>query len=98
MYGNKIKTRRNKRNCRKSTIYDYNWWKNSSNTKKLYEIAKKYCENCISIETEEELPVENIKQYETIGIMAGASTPGETIKNVEKILEELDENKVASLI
>ena len=72
--------------------------KNSSNTKKLYEIAKKYCENCISIETEEELPVENIRQYETIGIMAGASTPGETIKNVEKILEELDENKVASLI
>ena len=72
--------------------------KNSSNTKKLYEIAKQYCKNCISIEAEEELPIEDIKQYKTIGIMAGASTPGETIKNVEKILKELDENKESSLV
>ncbi len=72
--------------------------KNSSNTKKLYEIAKKYCKNSISIETEEELHIDNIKQYETIGIMAGASTPQWTIKNVEKILKELDKNKVLSLI
>ena len=63
--------------------------KNSSNTKKLYEIAKKNCENSICIETKEEMNIDEIKQFEKIGIMAGASTPQESINEVvEKIKEE----------
>ena len=63
--------------------------KNSSNTKKLYEIAKKNCENSICIETKEEINIDEIKQFEKVGIMAGASTPQESINEVvEKIKEE----------
>ncbi len=56
--------------------------KNSSNTKKLFEIANKYCNNTVCIETVEELDIEKLKQFETIGIMAGASTPDESINDV----------------
>ncbi len=54
--------------------------KNSSNTKKLYEIAKRNCKNTILVENVQELEIqENINK---IGIMAGASTPKESIEEV----------------
>ena len=56
--------------------------KNSSNTKKLYEIATRNCKNSICIETAKELNKENLEKYKKIGIMAGASTPQESIDNV----------------
>ena len=56
--------------------------KNSSNTKKLYEIARENCENSICIETKKELNIENIKKYKKVGIMAGASTPQSSISEV----------------
>lgn len=56
--------------------------KNSSNTKKLYEIAKKNCENTAIVETKDELDINNIKKFKKIGIMAGASTPDESINEV----------------
>lgn len=60
--------------------------KHSSNTNKLYEIAKKECKKCILIEASEELNKNTIKEVRKIGIMAGASTPNESIKNtVEKL-------------
>lgn len=60
--------------------------KHSSNTNKLYEIAKKECKKCILIETSEELNKNTIKEVRKIGIMAGASTPNESIENtVEKL-------------
>ena len=65
--------------------------KNSSNTKKLFEIANKYCNNTVCIETVEELDIEKLKQFETIGIMAGASTPDESINDViNKITKKFD--------
>lgn len=62
--------------------------KNSSNTKKLYEIAKQYCDTVWFIENETQLEFEKIKQDDKIGIMAGASTPKESIEKVIKKLEE----------
>lgn len=59
---------------------------NSSNTKKLYEIARKNCDDCICIETVKELDTEQIKKYNKIGIMAGASTPQ---KSIEKVVNEI---------
>ena len=56
--------------------------KNSSNTKKLYEIATQNCKNSICIETAKELNKEDLGKYKKIGIMAGASTPQESIDNV----------------
>lgn len=60
--------------------------KNSSNTKKLYEIALKNCKNTICIETKDELEKELYKNSETIGIMAGASTPQKSIDEVVNTL------------
>lgn len=63
--------------------------KHSSNTNKLYEIAKKECKNCILIETAEELNEKCIKSARKIGIMAGASTPNESIENVVEKLNKI---------
>lgn len=63
--------------------------KNSSNTRKLYEIANKNCVNCVCIESVEEIEIINFKMYPKIGIMAGASTPQESIDEVIIKLNEL---------
>ena len=62
--------------------------KNSSNTKKLYEIAKERCKNSICIETKNELNYEMIKNYNKIGIMAGASTPEKSIQEIVEFCGE----------
>lgn len=63
--------------------------KNSSNTKKLYEIAKQYCKTVLFIENETELEVDKIQSTDKVGIMAGASTPRESIEKVMKRLEKV---------
>lgn len=62
--------------------------KNSSNTKKLYEISTKNCKNTICIETKEELQKSKFMNTKKIGIMAGASTPQKSIDEVVKFLSE----------
>lgn len=62
--------------------------KNSSNTKKLYEIAQKNCKQSICVETKEKLVEKNFVGINKIGIMAGASTPEESIREVENFLKE----------
>lgn len=56
--------------------------KNSSNTKKLYEISKLNCNNCICIETSDEIDLKEIEKQNKIGVMAGASTPQESILEI----------------
>ena len=63
--------------------------KKSSNTKKLYEIASKKCKKAICIETEKEIELKNIEGAKKIGIMAGASTPKESIDKVITKIEKL---------
>lgn len=60
--------------------------KNSSNTKKLYDIAKENCKSTIIVETKDELDIKNIKQIEKIGIMAGASTPDYSINEIIEVI------------
>lgn len=63
--------------------------KKSSNTKKLYDIAKQYTENVIMAQTKKDIDVKCINKFEKVGIMAGASTPRESIDGiVEKIKEK----------
>ena len=60
--------------------------RNSSNTKKLFDIAKANCKKAISIEDSSEINLEDLQNLDKIGVMAGASTPKEVIDNViEKI-------------
>ena len=63
--------------------------KNSSNTRKLYEISKENCENTISVETKDDVDEEEILKYEKIGIMAGASTPKDVIEDIYELLNSL---------
>ena len=60
--------------------------KESSNTRKLFEISKRNCPITYHIETIEDLPQE--KTYNKIGITAGASTPGSIIEEVVKAMSE----------
>ncbi len=63
--------------------------KNSSNTKKLYEIAINNCNSTVCIESYDEIDLNNYTNSKKIGIMAGASTPQESIEEVIKKLSKL---------
>ena len=77
----------------------------SSNSKKLYHLAKRYCERSYFIETAAELANIRIHASDTIGITAGASTPDCIIKEVvarmndieKKVLEDTQEQAVMSM-
>ena len=56
--------------------------RNSSNTHKLYEIAKKICPETFFVENIQDLPLKRLAKCNRIGIAAGASTPECTIKEV----------------
>lgn len=60
----------------------------SSNTKKLYEISKKYCKNTYFVENKEDLPLKEVEKCNRIGIAAGASTPERIIKEVIATMSE----------
>ncbi len=62
--------------------------KNSSNTKRLYDLAIKSGKPAWHIEQAEEIP-EEVKNYESIGITAGASTPDWIIHEVESKLQKM---------
>lgn len=63
--------------------------KKSSNTHKLYEVSKENCRNAIHIETKDELDMDYVKQFKTIGIMAGASTPDYIINDVINVCKSV---------
>ena len=63
--------------------------KNSSNTKKLYDISKKYCPNSYFVQNIEDLPLKQVQKCNRIGIAAGASTPECTIKEVIARMSEV---------
>lgn len=56
--------------------------RNSSNSRKLFEISKNQCENTCFIQTLEDLDMGSIQFSESLGITAGASTPKNIIQEV----------------
>lgn len=66
--------------------------KNSSNTKKLYELSKKICPNTFLIENYKEIPYNYIDKNTIVGVSAGASAPDWIIEEVIKMLENLNNN------
>ena len=58
--------------------------KNSSNTKKLYEICSERCKNTYFIQTKDELEDSTFQCFDYVGITAGASTPNKIIEEVQK--------------
>lgn len=66
---------------------------NSSNTNKLYQISKKFCDRSYFIENVNQLDAIQIKDYEKIGITAGASTPDYLINEVVQKLDNIVKRK-----
>ncbi len=69
----------------------------SSNSRKLYEIAKKTCKNSMFVENKSKILLNEIQKYNRIGIIAGASTPEWIIKEVissmsENVTKNMEQN------
>lgn len=71
--------------------------KNSSNTRKLYEISKKNCNNSFFIENIKDLPLKQLRKCNKIGVAAGASTPECVIKEVIANMSEMITNEKNSM-
>ena len=67
--------------------------RNSSNTAKLFDVCKSFCENTVAVRTAGELDPSAFADCRKIGIVAGASTPGYIIQEVFKNMSE-NMNKV----
>ena len=67
----------------------------SSNTIKLYEISRRHCKNVFHIETIEDLSLQKISKFNTIGITAGASTPDWIIEEAVKAMDNLNDNEMS---
>lgn len=65
--------------------------RNSSNTKKLYELSKDLCENTFLIQNYKEIPYNYIDKNTIVGVSAGASTPDWVIEEVISMLENLND-------
>ena len=71
----------------------------SSNTNKLVEVSKKSCKNVYHIEKKEDLPLQELIKFNTIGITAGASTPDWIIKEVVDTMDNLNnDNEIMEAI
>ena len=62
----------------------------SSNSKKLAQVCKKYCEDTYQIECFEDFPQDIDISAKNVGITAGASTPSCIIKEVSFKMEEMN--------
>jgi len=56
---------------------------NSSNTQKLFEMCKQYCEDTFYVQTLSDLDIRKLQGKSRVGITAGASTPKKIIQEVQ---------------
>jgi 4-hydroxy-3-methylbut-2-enyl diphosphate reductase len=56
--------------------------KGSANTRRLAEIAESKGAPTFFVENEEELNLDELKQYKTVGVIGGASTPDWALQHV----------------
>ncbi|MBQ9781619.1 MAG: S1 RNA-binding domain-containing protein, partial [Clostridia bacterium] len=72
--------------------------KNSSNTTKLYEICSKYCKNVYMVSQPDGLDYKKLKQYKSVGIVSGASTPLEQSMEVLLTMEDKSINSMEQVV
>ncbi|MBQ1397664.1 MAG: 4-hydroxy-3-methylbut-2-enyl diphosphate reductase, partial [Clostridia bacterium] len=63
----------------------------SSNTAKLFHICSGHCRSVL-IQTAADLPVDEVRAANNIGVTAGASTPADIIKEVLSTMSEIQNN------
>jgi 4-hydroxy-3-methylbut-2-enyl diphosphate reductase len=61
----------------------------SSNTRRLAQVVLAQGTPALHIETAADLPVEELKKYQRIGLTAGASTPKAIVDEIQRVLETL---------
>lgn len=71
--------------------------KESSNSRKLYDIASKYCDKSYFIEKLKDLPLKEVEKCNKIGVAAGASTPESVIEEVIANMSEIITEKNSML-
>ncbi len=71
--------------------------RNSGNTRRLYQVARKYCPRCLHIETKEEINPEMVAGCSKVGLTAGASTPNSTINSIYQYLNQIINRQAPSL-
>ena len=71
---------------------------NSSNTNKLFDIASRHCKNVIRLSDAESLDMTKIKNFKSLGIVSGASTPDEQTREVLLKMAENTEVKASNLM
>ncbi|HHW70156.1 MAG TPA: bifunctional 4-hydroxy-3-methylbut-2-enyl diphosphate reductase/30S ribosomal protein S1 [Clostridiales bacterium] len=64
--------------------------RNSSNTQKLYNLCKMYCNNTFAIEKAEDINKNMLDTGNIIGITAGASTPNWLIEEVIRTMDNMN--------
>jgi 4-hydroxy-3-methylbut-2-enyl diphosphate reductase len=62
---------------------------NSSNTNKLYELCTKYCNNVFRMSNANDLDYTKLKNFKSVGIVSGASTPNAQTREVLLKMEEV---------
>ena len=71
---------------------------NSSNTLKLKELSEKFCNNVFHIETINNLSLQKISEFNTIGVTAGASTPDWILKEAVYKMDNFNDNEMMQAI
>ncbi|MCQ2561572.1 MAG: bifunctional 4-hydroxy-3-methylbut-2-enyl diphosphate reductase/30S ribosomal protein S1 [Clostridia bacterium] len=66
----------------------------SSNSNKLFEICKKYCESVFFVENLSDLPLQELRKYNKIGVAASASAPQQIILEVISNMSEIFTNEM----
>lgn len=61
----------------------------SGNTRRLVQVVEGQGTKCIHVEVAEELPLEELKDCNKIGLTAGASTPKHLVDSIQNIIESL---------
>lgn len=66
---------------------------NSSNTNKLCELAEKHCKHVFRLSCADDLDFKKLKNFKSVGIVSGASTPNSQTREVLLKMEENTEVK-----
>ena len=73
--------------------------KSSSNSQRLVEVAKRFgCKESILIHSEQELPVDKIRNCSNIGITSGASAPEILVENLINEIKNITEIKLEEVV
>jgi len=73
--------------------------RSSSNSQRLVEVAKKFgCKESILMHSDQELPIEKIKNSNNIGVTSGASAPEILVENLIKEIKSIINIRVEEVI